>query len=208
MVPETVRISFRKTGSLQFISHLDLMRTMKKVFVRSGVPVWYSEGFNPHPKMVFALPLSIGTESVCEKMDVKLRESMPMSEIRERMNRALTAELTVDEVYRPESKFNQIRWAEYLITFGEDVSAARDLFSGEYVVKKHSKSGEVELNIVPLIRSIRTDGNRVTMLLDAGSTSYLNPEHVARAISAHCNVPDYDILRTQIYFEDGVTSFR
>ncbi len=208
MVPESVRIAFRKVGSLQFISHLDLMRTMKKVFIRSGIPVWYSEGFNPHPKMVFALPLSIGTESVCEKMDIKLRRSMPFDEIRCRLNAALTPELQVDEVYAPQSKFSSIRWAQYRVTYETDVSAASSLFAQSYKIMKHTKSGEAEIDIVPLIRSIAFSENHADMILDAGSTSYLNPEYVARAVAAFCNAPDYSILRQEIFFEDGVTPFR
>lgn len=58
-----LRFRFKKQGSLQFISHLDLVRTMHKVIVRAKLPLWYTEGFNPKPKMIFAAPLSIGTET-------------------------------------------------------------------------------------------------------------------------------------------------
>lgn len=208
MVPQSIRIAFRKTGSLQFISHLDLMRTMKKVFVRSGVPIWYTEGFNPHPKMVFALPLSIGTESICEKMDIKLKEEMPADEIRRRLNEALTEELHVDAVYLPERKFSEIGWAKYVVTYEKDVTAAKDLFSGSYVVTKQTKSGETQIDIVPLIRSVSFSENTVTAYLSAASDSYLNPEHLARAVAQHCDAPDYSILRQEIYLADGMTPFR
>ena len=72
--PITVRIKFLKEGGLQYISHLDLVRTMHKIIVRSKLPLWYTEGFNPKPKMVFAAPLSIGTESKTEYMDLRLTE--------------------------------------------------------------------------------------------------------------------------------------
>ena len=61
----TLRFKFKKLGKLQYISHLDLVRTMNKIIVRAKLPLWYSEGFNPKPKMIFAAPLSICTESVC-----------------------------------------------------------------------------------------------------------------------------------------------
>ena len=69
--PRTVRLKFRKVGSLQYISHLDLLRTMQTALRRAKVMMIYSEGFNPHMKITFALPLSIGTESVCEYMDIR-----------------------------------------------------------------------------------------------------------------------------------------
>ena len=58
-----LRIKFTKTGALQYISHLDLHRTFSRLLVRKNVPVWYSEGFTPHPRLVFATPLSVGAES-------------------------------------------------------------------------------------------------------------------------------------------------
>ena len=81
MLPTPIRIKFTKTGALQFISHLDLNRTMKTVMIRAKIPIHYSEGFNPHPKMVFALPLSIGAESVCELLDIKIDLEMTSYEI-------------------------------------------------------------------------------------------------------------------------------
>ena len=65
-----LRIKFTKTGALQYISHLDLHRTFSRLLVRLGVPIWYSEGFTPHPRLVFATPLSVGAESLCEYVDV------------------------------------------------------------------------------------------------------------------------------------------
>ena len=67
--PETVRIKFCKIGNLQFISHLDLQRTFHRVLVRANIPMWYTKGFNPHAKLVFGVPLSVGTESMCEMAD-------------------------------------------------------------------------------------------------------------------------------------------
>ena len=56
--PIPIRAKFYKVGSLQFISHLDLMRTMTRNMVRAGIPAWYSQGFNPRLKLTFSLPLS------------------------------------------------------------------------------------------------------------------------------------------------------
>ena len=57
-----VRVWFHKTGPIRYISHLDLMRTMTRAIRRSRIPLWYTEGFNPHPYMTFALPLSLGMQ--------------------------------------------------------------------------------------------------------------------------------------------------
>ena len=70
--PKTVRIRFRKVGDLQYISHLDLQRTFSRILVRAKIPMWYTKGFNPHAKVIFGLPLSVGTESECEFIDLRL----------------------------------------------------------------------------------------------------------------------------------------
>ena len=91
--PRTVRIRFRKVGNLQYISHLDLQRTFNRVLVRAGLPLWYTKGFNPHIKMVFGMPLPVGSESECEMLDVRIERDMSLDEIKERLNRELTDEL-------------------------------------------------------------------------------------------------------------------
>ena len=111
MLSGPVRIRFTKVGSLQFISHLDLNRTMKTVMIRAGVPIKYSEGFNPHPKMVFALPLSVGAESICELLDFKLDRPMSEEELTDRLNAALPPDMRVLETYAPSAKFTDIRYA-------------------------------------------------------------------------------------------------
>ena len=72
----TLRFKFYKKGALQYISHLDLVRTMHKIIVRAGFPLWYTEGFNPKPKLIFGAPLSIGCESNCEFLDVRLMKKI------------------------------------------------------------------------------------------------------------------------------------
>ena len=67
-----VRIKFKKYGSLMYISHLDLSRTMQRIMVRSGIDIWYSEGFNPQPRIVsdvkIGLPINSGCRIECESV--------------------------------------------------------------------------------------------------------------------------------------------
>ena len=113
MVPEEkikVRIKFSKVGDLMYISHLDLARTMQRIILRSGIDIWYSEGFNPQPKMVFAVPLPTGVESNCELLDIKLNSYMSNEEIKNRLNDNLPEQMRVLEVYNPEVKFKEISY--------------------------------------------------------------------------------------------------
>ena len=85
-MPKKLRLRFEKTGRAIYISHLDLMRTMQRVFARAGLELKYSEGFNPHPQISIALPLSVGTGSLCEIMDFRLTSDTELETLPERMN--------------------------------------------------------------------------------------------------------------------------
>ena len=101
--PRTMRIKFRKVGNLQYISHLDLQRTFNRVLVRAGLPLWYTKGFNPHIKMVFGMPLPVGSESECEMLDVRVEREMSDEEMLQRLNAELTDELRALEIYPAQS---------------------------------------------------------------------------------------------------------
>ena len=127
----TVRIRFRKVGSMQYISHLDLQRTLGRVFVRAGLPLWFTKGFNPHPKLNFAMPLSVGTQSECELLDLRFKKDADVSDVMARMNRQLTDELRVLEVYEPTTKFSDIAYAAYefeIHTTGADKALADRMY--------------------------------------------------------------------------------
>ena len=111
--PKPIRIKFRKVGMLKYISHLDLQRTFARVLTRSGIPVWYTQGFNPHIKMVFSLPLSVGSEGECEYLDIKITEQMTFGEMKYRLDTALTDELSVIDIYEPRDDFHDIAYAGY-----------------------------------------------------------------------------------------------
>ena len=221
----TVRLGFTKTGNLQFISHLDLARTMSRAIVRAGVPIWYTEGFNPRPKLVFSLPLSIGTESVCEFVDFKITENMPFDEIAKRVEAEFAPEMRVLGVWAPERKLADIGFAEYEIVINS-ASADEDLAKGisdmlkqPLVVTKRSKSGEKEVDISPLIKSaevvFENGAIKINTLLSCDSANYLNPEYVVRAAADKFGIdfekPEteyYSVMRKRVTLADGVTEFR
>ena len=194
--PCAVRIKFEKMNVLKFISHLDLTRTMKTALTRAGIPVWYTEGFNPHIKMVFSLPLSLGTESVCEYVDIKITEPMEHEEIKRRLGAALTSDMAVTEVYSPKMKFQDIAYALYEVTPYEpyDLSV---LDHEKVMIKKHSKKGEIEIDIKERIKSIEVKGDKIMILGRADQLNYLNPEQVM----ALTGCTDHRIVRKEIYNE-------
>ena len=83
---------FEKTGTAIWMSHLDLMRVFQRAFKRAGLPLTHTKGFNPRPSVSIALPLSVGVESICELLDFDLEgEPIPVEEIRDKLNAALTS---------------------------------------------------------------------------------------------------------------------
>ena len=225
--PRTVRVKFRKVGNLQYISHLDLQRTISRVLVRAGIPMWYTQGFNPHAKIVFGLPLSVGAESECEYLDLRIECDMPCDKVMESLNRVLTDELCVLEAYdAPKSAFADIVWAEYDIrirTAGLSDTLAQDvcdyLTTSPLMMDKKSKSGIREVDITTLIRSLSAsveDGEmRICAVLCVSGSDYLNPEYLIRALREKFGLlaeddmdSSYSVLRTRVYLADGETEFR
>ena len=216
-------------GSLQFISHLDLQRTFSRVLVRADIPMWYTQGFNPHAKVVFGLPLSVGTESECEFIDLRLDRDIPPEELRRRLNRELTCEMEISEAYEPTSKFSDIVWARYEMTLkfaGASAGIAADLqklwTTSPLLMTKKTTSGEKEIDLIPLVREMRVIYNadrpgeiRARALLAASEGNYLNPELLIAAARRELGIlsgdpasEEYSILRSHVYLADGKTEFR
>lgn len=219
-----LRFKMKKLGSLQYISHLDLVRTMHKVIVRAGLPLWYTEGFNPKPKMIFAAPLSIGTESVCEFMDIRLNEYIDPTEAMNRLNANMTHEMQVTEAYYPETKFTDLKWMSYTITVSSPLVSdaftekANTLFAmPEITVQK--KNSDAVMNIKPLVKSavaeIEDNTLVISAILSADPSAFLNPEYLVNALRSYTGVlsstdllsESYTVMRNAAYFED-MSEFR
>ena len=211
--PLNLRVKFKKVGRLQYISHLDLVRTMNKIVVRAKLPLWYTEGFNPKPKMVFAAPLSIGTESQTEFVDIRLSEHIEPDLAVRALNRNLTEEMQALEAYYPTSKLSDTVLVK---TDGVTPALAKKceeaLLSERVEVIKKAKSGDmVTLDIRPLIKSVSCalDGEmlRLSCVLSADQSRFLNPELVVKALRKYCGIlsnPDltkeyYTIMRERAY---------
>ena len=120
-----VRIFFSKTGRARYISHLDLNRCMQRALKRSGLPVVYTQGFNPHIRNTFALPLSLGYEGEAETMDFRLEQELPLEEVARRLRESLPAELFVLRAAAPVMKPEKIRWGRYAIEARGEPQAVR-----------------------------------------------------------------------------------
>ena len=219
-----VRLRFYKRGSLTFIAHLDLVRTLTKSIARAGIPVRYSEGFNPHPRLSFSSAMSIGLESDCEFLDIRLTKTVDPALMMQAFNEALTEELQATEAYLPEGKFTDIAYSSYEIRMvTKDASpalaeACECALKGPVVVFKRSKSGDKDTDISDGIVSATVtyqDGALILKtLLKADNAGFINPEYLVTHLKNACGVlagdllsEHYSVLRTGFFTAD-MTPFR
>ena len=211
------RVTFSKTGMGKYISHLDLLRCFTRAILRSGLPVVYSPGFNPHLKMTFALPLPIGVTSECETVDIQFEDSAADDEIMEKLNCNLPMDIMVLSVGEPVHKAADIVAAEYRME-----AAAQDMVSekkiqaffgqAEVLVSKRTKiKGEKQINLLDFVRSweitgLAVQGLCLRVILDAGGERNLKPDSLAQALTAYVKplcIEDWDIHRVRIYCSNG-----
>jgi radical SAM-linked protein len=211
-----IRIKFSKKGNLMYISHLDLSKTMQRIMVRADIDIWYSEGFNPQPRVVFAVPLPVGVESDCEYLDIKINSPMDANEIKERISKNFPDEMKVLDVYVPEVKFKNIAYIDYTIKLvspkitEQIVANLKNLFENECNVTKITKSGsEKTVNLCEFIHSFNAELANgeivINTVLCADSEKYLNPELLIEAIKKYLDILTtdttdeyYSILRNKM----------
>ena len=109
---DKLRLRFEKTGRAIYISHLDLMHTMQRAFSRAGYELKYSEGFNPHPQISIALPLSVGAASLCEIMDFRLKTEIDLALLPKRLSQVLPEGIRITEAYEQTRKIAELKWLE------------------------------------------------------------------------------------------------
>ncbi len=184
-----VRLRFSKTDRLKYISHLDINRAMARALKRAEIPLWYTEGFNPHPYMSFSLPLSLGVESLCESVDLRIVGDITNEDIKSRLNSVLPDGLKIVDVYDDFRDNSEIVYSDYVYKFEfKDNEAAYEkikavLESYEILALKKGKQGRKrvmkETNIKSFIDkysiSIRGDVIILNIRLLAGPEKNLNP---------------------------------
>ncbi len=213
-----VRVWFKKMGMSRYVSHLDLMRAMTRAVRRANVPLWYTEGFNPHPYITFALPLSLGMESMCESMDMRIEGECTNEDVFDMLKNSMPPEIEIRSVADPVYDPKKITWGEFDIFFdcekGSDklVLLIEQMLSGdELIVQKLGKKGRhkvlKDINLIEHIKqhSVGKLGERVklSVVLPAGSTTNVNPSLLAdEIIKQFDGEVSYCIIRKQLLLED------
>lgn len=209
------RVTFSKDDVLVYISHLDLNHAFIRALNRADIKLKFSEGFNPHPKIVFALPLSVGMEGENEIVDIGVAdEEMTAESFAELLGANMPEHIDIKKVERTEGKLKDISGASYTIYIYRASVADKleNFFKGEISVLKKTKSGEKEVVISSQIQKIavrEAEGDTVIdAVLDARADSYLNPELIMRAMTDAGIISSddtYKIIRRQILFGKGTS---
>ncbi len=189
-----LRAVFEKKDRAIYISHLDLNRCMLRTFRRSKLPIWYTEGFNPHPYFSFALALSLGFESSCEILDFNLNEEIPFEQVKNQLNAVMPDGMRILTVSPQKKKITEIAKAEYRILIqsenSEDiVKAVESLMNqNEILIEKKTKKGMKTVDLKPSIEllsvRIKEDNAVIRMRLPAGTQTNYNPILFLEALTA------------------------
>ena len=193
----SVRIWFNKTDSAKYISHLDLTRCMIRAFRRTDIPLWYTEGFNPHPHLVFGLSLPLGVEGLREPLDIRLNDdNYPIERVIEQLNSVTVPGITFLEIAEPVKKALEIHSGEYTVKIPCDDSSAElcDLITSTIqnqtitYEKKVKKGGFKTINVSEHIKDFKASftNNEVTLEfnLPAGNDFTINPVSFVNSANA------------------------
>ena len=212
---KTVRIRFSKTGRAKYISHLDLNRAMIRALRRAEIPLWYTEGFNRHPYVTFAAPLSLGYEGLRECMDFRREEDMPMEELVSRLNAVMPEGLTVLEADEARMKPGELAAACYRLTFSclpEEVR--RLLEQDEILVEKRTKKKTMKtVDIKPALADVSLreaeDGCVMETVLPCSSDNTINPALLATALRQLTGreAIHFQVTRLELYGKSGDVFF-
>lgn len=209
---------FEKSGSSIYISHLDLMRCFERCIRRAGIPLWYTEGFNPRPFLTFALPLSLGVVGLNESVDLKLVEDMSLDEVQSRINACLPEGIRIKSISEPVKKNTAIAASIYSINVYSSNMRINELNNSlnEFllrdsivITKLNKKKKLVESDLKPHVKSFDLSVDetcvKLNITLSSGCTENCNPTLVLDSFASICGIEEleYTITRVDVLDSDG-----
>ena len=210
---KNVRLYFQKKGRMKFTSHLDITRFMARLIQKSKIPVWFTEGFNQHIYMNFALPLSLGFESNYEVMDIRLTDdNYPLEKCLESMKKACPPDINFFDCKEPVLPSKEIGFADFVLTFEkgneEILLKLTDFLKKDSILcEKVGKKGKIkEIDLIPKIAGYGSNHiDTVKFRLVAGSEDNLNPNLVLDTFFKEENISPvyYSVCRTMILDKEG-----
>lgn len=211
------RLRFVKLNNLRYLSHLNLMKTMERAIRRAGLPLAFSEGFHPHPKVSYGPALAVGIESTSEYMDLELQTGPEAGSILESLNPALPEGLKIYEAQRltPGTKSLNalINKASYQILLQAHLDSRAELRrdcdlilqAGELSVTRTGKEGQKTVNIRPWLHNLTMEEKsgdlmEIHLVGEVGNQGNLRPEEILARLTRPVIV--LAITRTGLWYEE------
>lgn len=221
-------IKFSKQGYIKYTSHLDMLSIFERAFKRAGLSLKYSEGYHPHPKIVFAQPLSLGYSSLCEIMDFELKEDLDEKKVMSMLHDALPDGLNIESIGRKgegKSFAARLESTIYLIEFPDGLrpsqEALNSFFNQEEILvekkrkkrkrRRHAGPATMKVDIRPLILDWEyilpdDDNAQLRVKVMTSITGSLNPALLMKALTDFLEVDygleDYEIEREDMFFSE------
>lgn len=206
-----IRVLYKKTGDISYISHLDIVKLMERVSRRAGIKLAYSQGFSPHPKTSFSPALSVGMHSFCEYMDLELEdESIDLQELLDRYNEASVEGIDFIKAKKMEDSTGSIvafltnsvyefDFEYYSLDDFEKIREAIEKISdeNEIMLERTSKSGnKIQYNIKEMIQKIEVyDDKKICCTISTSSSANLNPKVLLNHILDRANIIQDEVIR-------------
>ena len=192
MFRQRLRISFTKEGPLRFISHHDLMRLFERALRRTGLPLRYSEGFNPRPQLSFPAALALGIQSQDELFEVELTRWVSPDGAREKVEREVPEGIGIRCVksvgYGEKAEVVGTRFSIRMRQAPEDLDARLALFMNaeEAFVERKRKSGVKRINVREFVRCAKIERDSLVFDLTTSPAGSARPEEVIQAVLGDC----------------------
>lgn len=218
-----MRIKFTKLGDMKYISHLDVQRLFQRVFRRAAVRLSYSQGFNPHPKMSYGNALALGVESYGEYVDIEIEDDISPELLVEKINNQLPEGMDfikcVEIQTGVKSLAGNIEYGNYDFVIENVDNFTKSEVSDKIdkilsldmlnVTKKNKKGKLVEMDIIPMIKSLEVksvEDDKITInsIISTGSIKNLNTNvflpKLIELLDVSIDPLEVDVIRNDLYF--------
>ena len=180
-------VRFTKTGAARFLSQHDVRRAWERVTRRAGLPLAYSRGFSPKPRLSFGPPLPVGAQGRHEYMTMALRDQMDASQVHLRLSAAAIPGMAVVEVSRSPGRRVRTTWADYEITVDPPppdlVSRVERLLARDVVEIERARDPEgVKRDIRPGVATLRAENGRIIARLRLAQDHIVTSRDLALAL--------------------------
>ncbi len=211
----SVRLIFTKVGTAKYISHLDLTRCLIRAFRRTDIPLWYTEGFNPHPHLVFGMPLPLGVEGEREVLDIRLNDDDYENErVLENLRKASVPGIHFLEISEPVHKTPEIAEGLYVISVPcenceEVAQTVKKLCAEPIFIEKKTKKKEFKtINVTEHIKQLEVLCENgcvvIKCILPAGNDFTVNPVPFTQVLLEKLGMKDtlHTIVRKKLLLKD------